>query len=418
MEQSIELKNENSSLKQRLLELQMRLERSEKENLRLRDRVRRLKLLCNHNDDSSSSHESVTGELLSPSTYEYSQTSLMRILEEMGIPTEVIEKVSVQIELEYQRSELKSGLSVRGDMRQDVLSTALSYCFDCMMRSFIENDTEPPSLLASFPPSLPSEALLPCYTDGFKDFVDLLSQPKYLSFYTQLKQFCINMWITLYNSIDTMSSFNPNTISGVSPGVSSERDEMKKSVWEIQRDFSSTLEKSLKEVCGRDVTCEVENEDIKEGVEQVLTNLLGGCVIHHMIRDSPQAGALLNRHMLVLQFLQPQHMDVNESEFEWVASDVEYASNPLFTSAVQQLQAIAYCRSPKHMLTCLSKATQVLFSVLGEEHSSADDFLPLFIYCTLKTQVLYLNVITDYINKYRNPKELVMGYWNNCGSDA
>lgn len=103
MELSIELKNENSRLKQRLLELQARLERSEKDNLRLRDRVRRLKLLCNQNDDSSSSHESMTGELLSPSTYEYSQASLMRILEEMGIPAKVTEKVSVQIELEYQR---------------------------------------------------------------------------------------------------------------------------------------------------------------------------------------------------------------------------------------------------------------------------------------------------------------------------
>ena len=103
MEQSIELKNENSRLKQRLLELQVRLERSEKENLRLRDRVRRLKLLCNHNDDDSSSHESVSGDLLSPSSYEYSQASLMRILEEMGIPAEVTEKVSVQIELEYRR---------------------------------------------------------------------------------------------------------------------------------------------------------------------------------------------------------------------------------------------------------------------------------------------------------------------------
>ena len=69
------------------------------------------------------------------------------------------------------------------------------------------------------------------------------------------------------------------------------------------------------------------------------------------------------------------------------------------------------------MLTCLSKATQVLFSVLGAEHSSADDFLPLFIYCTLKTQVLYLNVITDYINKYRNPKELVMGYRSSSGDE-
>lgn len=89
--------------------------------------------------------------------------------------------------------------------------------------------------------------------------------------------------------------------------------------------------------------------------------------------------------------------------------DLEYTSNPLFDKAVAKLQGIAACRSPKHMLQCLSEATKILFSVLGSAHSSADDFLPLFIYCTLKTRVLYLNVISDYINKYRNPKELVMG---------
>ena len=391
MEQSIELNNENSRLKQRLLELQARLERSEKENLRLRDRVRRLKLLCNHSEDSSSSEESAAGNLLSPSTYEYSQASLMRILEEMGIPAEVIEKVSVQIELEYQRWVKERGLRGRGDMRRDVLSTALSYCFDCMMRSFIEQDTESPSLLASFLPASLPEPCLPYYSDGFKDFVDLLSQPAYASFYTQLKQFCINMWISLYNtptspgggvsnpggSFGNAGSDFTNPSSGESGG--------KKSAWEVQRDFGSALEKSLKTACGQDVTCEVENEDIKEGVEQVLANLLGGCVLHHMVRDSPQVGAILNKHMLVLQFLQPKHLDVSESASSSAVSGVEYVSNPLFATAVQQLQAIACCRSPKHMLTCLSKATQVLFSVLGEAHSS------------------------DYINKYRNPKELVMG---------
>lgn len=333
MEQSIELKNENSRLKQRLLELQARLERSEKENLRLRDRVRRLKLLCNHSEDSSSSQESAAGNLLSPSTYEYSQASLMRILEEMGIPAEVIEKVSVQIELEYQRWVKEWGLRRRGDMRRDVLSTALSYCFDCMMRSFIEQDTESPSLLASFLPTSLPEPCLPCYSDGFKDFVDLLSQPAYASFYTQLKQFCINMWISLYNTPTSPGGAFTNaggdfTNSGSgfgNPGgdftnagsdftnPSSGDGDGKKSAWEVQRDFGSALEKRLKTACGQDVTCEVENEDIKEGVEQVLANLLGGCVLHHMVRDSPQVGAILNKHMLVLQFLQPKHLDVSES---------------------------------------------------------------------------------------------------------
>ena len=252
MEQSIELKNENSRLKQRLLDLQARLERSEKENLQLRDRVRRLKLLCNHSEDSSSSQESAASNLLSPSTYEYSQASLMRILEEMGIPAEVIEKVSVQIELEYQRWVKEWGLRGRGDMRRDVLSTALSYCFDCMMRSFIEQDTESPSLLASFLPAALPEPCLPYYSDGFKDFVDLLSQPAYASFYTQLKQFCINMWISLYNTPTSPEGgfSNPGGSFG-NPGSdfinpSSGESGGKKSAWEVQRDFGSALEKSLK----------------------------------------------------------------------------------------------------------------------------------------------------------------------------
>ena len=83
-----------------MLELQARLERSERENLRLRDRVRRLKLLCRTNDDSqsaSSSNNETASDLLSPQTYEYSQSSLVRILEQMGIPHEAIQTVSVQI---------------------------------------------------------------------------------------------------------------------------------------------------------------------------------------------------------------------------------------------------------------------------------------------------------------------------------
>ena len=89
-----------------MLELQARLERSERDNLRLQERVRRLKLLCRTNDETqslSSSNNETASNLLSPQTYEYSQSSLVRILEQMGVPREAIQTVSVQIELEYQR---------------------------------------------------------------------------------------------------------------------------------------------------------------------------------------------------------------------------------------------------------------------------------------------------------------------------
>lgn len=69
-----------------------------------------------------------------------------------------------------------------------------------------------------------------------------------------------------------------------------------------------------------------------------------------------------------------------------------------------------FCRSPRFQLRCLEKTTKTLFGILGEKNSSADDFLPLFIYCTIRSDCSHLGILTDYINKYRNPKELVMGW--------
>ena len=277
-----------------MLELQARLERSERENLRLRDRVRRLKLLCRTNDDSqsaSSSNNETASDLLSPQTYEYSQSSLVRILEQMGIPHEAIQTVSVQIELEYQRWEKELGLRVRDNKCSDVLSASLSYCFDFLLRSFLQNDNEYYSPLFSF---LPQDTLLsdpPFFSDGFKDFVDLLCQPRYAAFYDEIKRFCIDTWIVQYNRVSN-------------PGG--------KSVCEMQRDFCNAMEKKIRVECGHDVTCEVENEDIKKGMEQLLTNVLGGGAMMNMIRENSQYGEILNKHVLVLQFLLPEHLDVKK----------------------------------------------------------------------------------------------------------
>ena len=85
-----------------------------------------------------------------------------------------------------------------------------------------------------------------------------------------------------------------------------------KSVYEMQRDFCNAMEKKIRVECGHDVTCEVENEDIKEGMEQLLTNVLGGGAMMNMIRENSQYGEILNKHVLVLQFLLPEHLDVKK----------------------------------------------------------------------------------------------------------
>ena len=46
----------------------------------------------------------------------------------------------------------------------------------------------------------------------------------------------------------------------------------------------------------------------------------------------------------------------------------------------------------------------------GREELECRRFSSLFIYCTIRSDCSHLGILTDYINKYRNPKELVMGW--------
>ena len=121
IEQGVELQRENHSLRARLLDLQKRLEKSERENLKLHERIKKLELLCgitdkemDDEDHGSSSGSSGSGSgsgsgssnytlSLVPQLYEYSQQSMTELLTNMGFANEVIQQVTVQLELEYQR---------------------------------------------------------------------------------------------------------------------------------------------------------------------------------------------------------------------------------------------------------------------------------------------------------------------------
>lgn len=130
--------------------------------------------------------------------------------------------------------------------------------------------------------------------------------------------------------------------------------------------------------------------------------------MRRMKKNDPK-DQLLDHHIHVLQFLKPEHLDVSESRNQNYYLSVEYTNHPDFEVAVCQLRSMMFCISPKLQLLCLADTTKTLFQILGEQNSSADDFLPLFIYCTIRTNFSHFGIITEYINDYRNPKELVMG---------
>lgn len=230
---------------------------------------------------------------------------------------------------------------------------ALSYSFDFMMRSLIEKEYEFGTTLS---PSMKNVdgLLLPPFSEKFKDFVDILSQNTYQLFYDEIKRFVIDQWIRIFNF---QGNQNGKTLA------------------EILRDFCNTMETKIASAFGRDATCDLDDADVKEGLEQLVMNMLGGGVLNLMREESPKKEQILNRHIRVLQFLQPEHLEVKECSY-WIRITLclAYVNHPKFDLAIRHLRSMVYCRSPKHMLLCLSEATQTLFSILGSEHSSMNHF--------------------------------------------
>lgn len=167
---------------------------------------------------------------------------------------------------------------------------ALSYSFDFMMRSLIEKEYEFGTVLS---PSMENMdgLVLPPFSEKFKDFVDILSQNTYQLFYDEIKRFVIDQWIRIFNF---QGNRNGKTLA------------------EILRDFCNTMETEIASAFERDVTCDLEDADVKEGLEQLVMNMLGGGVLNIMREESPKKEQILNRHIRILQFLQPEHLEVKE----------------------------------------------------------------------------------------------------------
>lgn len=97
MEQLIEIEKENARLKDRILRLQNRLERSEKENVQLRE------MLKQYYEKQNLREQGLDRDELNPATFDYSKTNLINVMNRIGIPENGVTQVSIMIELEYQR---------------------------------------------------------------------------------------------------------------------------------------------------------------------------------------------------------------------------------------------------------------------------------------------------------------------------
>lgn len=234
---------------------------------------------------------SVANGLLTLNSFDYSIHHLTDIMKKIGIPDVAVNRITIQIELEYHKFHSFSEL-IHRNSKENYLLTALSYTFDYLMRSFIEEDCEFATVLAQYTPKQ-EEMSCPLFSEAFKDFVDLLSQERYQTFYDEIKRFTIENWIAIYNHV---GNGHGKTLS------------------ELLRNFCNTMETKILVEFGKDVTCELEDGDVKEGFEQLILNMIGGGILNQMITDISKKEMILNKHMRILQFLKPEHLEVKEGK--------------------------------------------------------------------------------------------------------
>ncbi|CAI5727680.1 unnamed protein product [Peronospora destructor] len=136
---------------------------------------------------------------------------------------------------------------------------------------------------------------------------------------------------------------------------------------------------------------------VMDKVSDIAFNRLKEC--HHWVKEDE---ALLRR-MQLLSFITPAMLDIKpcmRNEVVW-------------SLAEDELRRINSFRSPGEKINCIVRCCGVIFSVLnlsrGDSGSrpGADDFLPIFIYIVLHSQIPRLHSNCEYISGYRNQADLM-----------
>ncbi|CAH0482449.1 unnamed protein product [Peronospora belbahrii] len=136
---------------------------------------------------------------------------------------------------------------------------------------------------------------------------------------------------------------------------------------------------------------------VMDKVSDIAFNRLKEC--RHWVKEDEA----LVRRMQLLSFITPAMLDIKpcmRNEVVW-------------SMAEDELRRINSFRSPGDKINCIVRCCGVIFSVLnlsrGESGSrpGADDFLPVFIYIVLHSQIPRLYSNCEYISAYRNQADLM-----------
>ncbi|RHZ16797.1 hypothetical protein DYB31_007479 [Aphanomyces astaci] len=145
----------------------------------------------------------------------------------------------------------------------------------------------------------------------------------------------------------------------------------------------------------------------RDGIEKYVMDKLADVPLHRLPSSAAWKAedAALSRRMHVLaQVVTPDMLDIKPS----------MRNEVVWSIAQDELRRINDCRSPGDKINCIVRCCSIIFSVLnlargGDALSrpGADDFLPVFIYLVLHSQVPNLVSNAEYIAAYRNPADLM-----------
>ncbi|KAE9130545.1 hypothetical protein PF010_g3806 [Phytophthora fragariae] len=143
----------------------------------------------------------------------------------------------------------------------------------------------------------------------------------------------------------------------------------------------------------------------RDGIEKYVMDKVSD-IAYNQLKECQQwvkEDEALLRRMQLLSFITPAMLDIKpcmRNEVVW-------------SMAEDELRRINSFRSPGDKINCIVRCCSVIFSVLnlsrGDSGSrpGADDFLPVFIYIVLHSQIPRLHSNCEYISAYRNQADLM-----------
>jgi hypothetical protein len=149
---------------------------------------------------------------------------------------------------------------------------------------------------------------------------------------------------------------------------------------------------------------ENELEMAREHLEKYVMLKLYRVTFTQCVKETTAQDKWFERRLAVLRaVLTADHLDVNSS----------CRSKMTLTLATTELEKVNSYRAPADKAQCIVRCCSFLFNQLSVSRNDsngrpgADDFLPVFIYVVLHSNVRQLNANIEYISSYRNSRALM-----------